>query len=337
MTKRPPEQHIAARDLPEIRAEMAAWLTDRSPTGGPATWARGLSGADAQQELRAAATLGKNLRTASLYYASADMAHLAQAAGEALPVYRLHPEDLPAANGLLVWEEPITEAHEGGEFTGAPIIAATWGVTEGGVDVRIWAAREPWVASQAAGSTRAGIRALTRAEVTALRLRYPQPIVAQSAVFMPFGQLPGWLVGMTGESGRYGLAEVGDVARAGKRLEAAERALLVSWLLMGQTLVREEEVSASKAAARRVARIDPGLLGAVRYVQLRHRSAVPGQRGGEGPVRSRQSRWIVSGHWRQQWYPSRQDHRPIWIDSHFKGPDGAPVLDPEKLVKVLRR
>ncbi|MFS4103813.1 hypothetical protein [Streptomyces sp. PD-S100-1] len=34
---------------------------------------------------------------------------------------------------------------------------------------------------------------------------------------------------------------------------------------------------------------------------------------------------------------ARRAHRPIWIDAHVKGPDGAPLLDPDKLVNVLRR
>lgn len=48
-------------------------------------------------------------------------------------------------------------------------------------------------------------------------------------------------------------------------------------------------------------------------------------------------RWLVRGHWRNHYYPSRKANRPIWIDTHIKGPDGAPILDPDKLVNVLRR
>lgn len=37
-------------------------------------------------------------------------------------------------------------------------------------------------------------------------------------------------------------------------------------------------------------------------------------------------RWLVSGHWRNQWYPSEGVHRPIWIDAFVKGPSDAPLL-----------
>lgn len=32
-------------------------------------------------------------------------------------------------------------------------------------------------------------------------------------------------------------------------------------------------------------------------------------------------RWIVSGHWRKQWYPSLNAHRQVWISGYVKGPD----------------
>ena len=35
--------------------------------------------------------------------------------------------------------------------------------------------------------------------------------------------------------------------------------------------------------------------------------------------------WLVSGHWRNQWYPSRQDHAPIYIMPHVKGPTDTPL------------
>ena len=34
--------------------------------------------------------------------------------------------------------------------------------------------------------------------------------------------------------------------------------------------------------------------------------------------RKLRSHW-VRGHWRQQWYPSIQDHRTIWIDGFIRG------------------
>lgn len=43
-------------------------------------------------------------------------------------------------------------------------------------------------------------------------------------------------------------------------------------------------------------------------------------------------RFIVSGHWRNQWYPSGQVHRQIWISPYVKGPEDAPLRMPPRKV-----
>jgi hypothetical protein len=47
-------------------------------------------------------------------------------------------------------------------------------------------------------------------------------------------------------------------------------------------------------------------------------------------------RFIVRGHWRNQWYPSEGRNKPIWIMPYVKGPDGAPVTGGTKLYNVAR-
>lgn len=42
-------------------------------------------------------------------------------------------------------------------------------------------------------------------------------------------------------------------------------------------------------------------------------------------------RWIVGGHWRDQWYPSLGRHRQIWISPYVKGPE-----DKELRIKEIR-
>jgi hypothetical protein len=37
-------------------------------------------------------------------------------------------------------------------------------------------------------------------------------------------------------------------------------------------------------------------------------------------------RTITHGHWRQQWYPSIQQHRQIWIDDFVRGPEDAELV-----------
>jgi hypothetical protein len=66
--------------------------------------------------------------------------------------------------------------------------------------------------------------------------------------------------------------------------------------------------------------------GYVTAIRLR-RIARPHEEGYE-PVptgRTLTTRHIRSGHWRRQWYPSIQLHRPIYIHTTVVGPDGAPL------------
>jgi hypothetical protein len=56
-----------------------------------------------------AGTLAVQLPAAELFYVSADMTDLARHAANTLTDYRLHPEDLPAQIGVMVYEHPPVE------------------------------------------------------------------------------------------------------------------------------------------------------------------------------------------------------------------------------------
>ncbi|MFF2277949.1 hypothetical protein [Agromyces sp. NPDC058126] len=46
----------------------------------------------------------------------------------------------------------------------------------------------------------------------------------------------------------------------------------------------------------------------------------------DGAAHPREVQWMVQGHWRRQWYPSSQEHRPIWISEHRAGHSDASLL-----------
>lgn len=62
------------------------------------------------------------------------------------------------------------------------------------------------------------------------------------------------------------------------------------------------------------------------------------RRTGEGEHRhvDWKCRWPVSGHWRNQWYPSKQHYRPKYIASYLKGPEDKPLRNPGRLFAVIR-
>jgi len=103
-------------------------------------------------------------------------------------------------------------------------------------------------------------------------------------------------------------------------------AMLATWLLMGQPLARTIEVEADRAAKKRLRRAGYDAK-AVRVIELRR----PEHSGNGDGSREYHHSWIVRGHWRQQWYPSREVHRPVWIAPHVKGPEGAPLIGGEKV------
>lgn len=48
-------------------------------------------------------------------------------------------------------------------------------------------------------------------------------------------------------------------------------------------------------------------------------------------------RWIVGGHWRNQWYAATQMHRQIWISPYVKGPEELELIVPKGRIFELVR
>ena len=63
----------------------------------------------------------------------------------------------------------------------------------------------------------------------------------------------------------------------------------------------------------------------ITVVDLRPMRTVSDPDAEAGSGRRLHVRHVVRGHWRQQWYPSTESHRPRWIASYLKGPEGAPI------------
>jgi len=74
----------------------------------------------------------------------------------------------------------------------------------------------------------------------------------------------------------------------------------------------------------------------IHVVQLRRTGSTTHQGSSDSGVVEWSHRWLVRGHWRNQWYPSQQDHRPRWIPEHIKGPDDKPLIVHDKIFSVER-
>jgi hypothetical protein len=261
--------------------------------------------------------ISAGLKAAELFFVTAPMSRLAQDAGRKLPSYKLNREDLPAQVGLLVWEDPHLTTEE--------ILAGYTSVEKAEMDCVgiLWLDLGDRIRIQEIYSL-ARYELSEKPEIYPIwRQRYPLYHYG-NPYFVPYGEQvwPDW--------GTLSVEAVDAVAR--QRTE-----LVVTWLLMGQEIVTiGRHVPHSKAAIRRAAR--NSLPALVRTVTLRYTHHDPEiiEAHLEGEGRIYRHRWYVRGHWRNQWYPSRDEHRPIWIPSYIKGPDGAPLLT-GTIVKVLSR
>jgi len=112
------------------------------------------------------------------------------------------------------------------------------------------------------------------------------------------------------------------------------RFLGASLLFLEQKLLTIDREPIDRLARRRLEAVD-AILPELRVIRLR----VPkrsGQSTDSYPV-DWQYRWMVRGHWRQQWFASDQSHRPIWITPYIKGPDDKPLKTPNQSVFAVIR
>jgi hypothetical protein len=252
------------------------------------------------------------LLSADLYFVSADMASLAIAAADSMPNFSLAPEDVPSRGGFIYFELPLLLP---GNPDGVRTWAASWGplapVHNNVPGVWLsWYSDKPATLGQA--SEVGGFMA--NAWANAPRL---MPL---SNAQVPFG-----------DDGSYGETRKGvpyNSARSGWL-----RILKATWVLMQQSLARIEDAVYDRPARRRLQKrgYEPPR---VRVVTLRRASGSPSTVGDSD--REYHHQWIVKGHWRQQWYPSRGVHRPVWIAPHIKGPEGAPLIGGEKVYAWTR-
>jgi hypothetical protein len=116
------------------------------------------------------------------------------------------------------------------------------------------------------------------------------------------------------------------------------RLIYALWSLMAQPIAAPRSERAGRQYRRRWER-DVGTMpnyGDVRVVTLRR---TMGDGGGEtDDVFGREwtHRWVVRGHWRNQWYPSEGVHRMVWIAPFVKGPEDKPLIVKDTVFSVVR-
>ncbi|GAA1159527.1 hypothetical protein [Streptomyces javensis] len=327
-----------AREIPEVRADLAAWATDQG-RDGMANWLYCMLSADARTSYddllppgvttpqALAARTAAGLRTAELSYVTSDMTALAHHAAQSLDNFDMRPEDLPAPTGMLAFEDPPMRYEAAGN---QPIRLVTWGPWLGHLAIDYWSGTREYL-DQVEAALPEYLGDTSPAESAAwLRTKFAHVAPGQMASLQP---IHGYNYQRTTliEPGLLDLSDTppGDVALL--------RLIQATWLLMGQSIATSERVAADRASRRRIQRIDRDYGTEVRLIRLRRarteRGTDPAERSGS---REYQHRWVVRGHWRDQWYSSRGAHKPIWISPYIAGPEGLPFIGGEKVMVLAR-
>jgi hypothetical protein len=310
---------IRPQDLPELRVELLAYHSDprrlrrweQLIASGDRDWMEAVRGEPPRPGDGVIMQAHERMRVeqAQLYYVSPEMTELVSTAGRSLPDFNIEPEDMPSPEGMIAFGSSLhtgltSPAFAAGQTVG--IAAIVWSLLHG-------ANGGLWLSFYA-----------TRSEVAdALPNDSGESLVAGQHLIYLFGTEAAWGF------------RVGDTAapEPDSHLDVAGRALKSAWLLMQQPLAECSEVGADRAARKRLRRAgqEPK---SVRVVDLRRPKHTGTSNGESG--REYHHQWIVRGHWRQQWYPAREVHRPVWIAPHVKGPDGAPLIGGEKVYALKR-
>lgn len=262
----------------------------------------------------------ERLAGAQLYYATPEMTRLAVTAGESLPDFHCEPEDVPDRYGFIVFGEPIGSYvnTDVGERVRVPIVAASWGPwnpghwPNGGVWLTYYSPTD--FDHMAHLTERMEGRPPTPAEMTRMRSMRGPLVWDNECALCYGGDLPAsYKPGASFDATQNTTAPWIQSVRA-------------AWLLMSQPNIAEvEERPQPRPVRRRAERAGHGT-GPIRLLHLR-RTTRDHAASGDGETASREytCRWMVRGHWRQQWYPSREVHRPVWINPHIKGPEDQPL------------
>ena len=120
-----------------------------------------------------------------------------------------------------------------------------------------------------------------------------------------------------------------------KRLSDMGRYIMTLFTFINQKLLVVSHQRTGRGARRRYEQEHGGAEAPlIRVVLLRARKTLP---SGEHHDIEWSCRWLVRGHWRQQWYPSLTNHKAIWITPYVKGPEDKPLKRPgHTLFAVVR-
>jgi len=239
------------------------------------------------------------------YLVNTDMTAVAKAAGAVMPTETLLADDLPSRAGFMLYDSPIDESGIVGVCWLRQDTFSAWGGPESETRdaVNIYPLRwgdDHW-------------RRKTGCSLMPSAAQRPSADMRHASYLWAIGDAP-----------MYDDAGVSGVLRA-------------TWRLMQQTITVSKRQEADSRADRRAMRklgLPPE---EITVVELRRREIDHDSDDEAGAASVDWThRWLVDGHWRNQWLPSRSTHRLQWISGYVKGPADKPLVVKERVKHWVR-
>lgn len=249
-----------------------------------------------------------------LYWISSPLLTLIEHAARTMPDEILHRTDLPVTTGIALFEQPQASCDEKGEPI--PIIGWAW-------NGMVWRDNQIGIAL-GEGEARRVFKGLAWGE--------PEGVVSQPLTDRDGEGCISMVLPVATDTMAFGRSMSPGVA-AGPDDFWRRYALRAFWILSQQRLVTVETAAPPRAVRRRLQR-ELCEIPDIRVVRLRrvdHRKGDP-----ETNEVDWSHRWIVQGHWRNQWLPSRHLHRLQWINAYVKGPENRPLRVRETVNALVR-
>lgn len=329
------------------------YAEDKRAKGRPLGW--GDNAGDSDGSIIANIENAK-LDRARTYWVTSDMQALIEQAAKSMPEQPLELTDLPSLYGFIWFETPVEQLDANGRLISWRVVA--WMPAN---SVRI-PQDQQWLAPEDAvpGHTVSG-RGIHLSYYTDLLNTAPgefDPIdyrgrhwetpnwnewFAQGNPRLMLLHENGWLFGQDYR----GLAEFESVKpnldpdTKARILDDAEfwtrRFVAATWTIMGQKLASHTRQYIPKTElrpAQAALQVQPEVI----YVDLRKvvRPRDPNDPDHEPQEVIWNHRWIVDGHWRNQYLPSTGGHRLQWIHPFVKGPDDRPLIVKDRIHRVRR-
>lgn len=239
------------------------------------------------------------LRAAAPFWVSGDISAVVEAASKSLPDSPLQTTDLLEPCGLAVFDQPHRRLE-----------VLTWYLVGERVHLAAYSRENGrWMISECRPWMIGSTLTLAAEEVA--------------------NGVEDGLVALFDDEGRHRVTEASDVDEYDDL-----RFIRAFWLICQQRLAVRSSTRVDRASRRRLERMKAPPQQEVNVITLRR------TRSTETTDESRDvewtHRWIVGGHWRNQFLPATNTHRMQWISPYVKGPEHLPLVPKERVFRVVR-